>query len=60
MIKKKLYSIILITNQNIGYKIMSLFLCAMLYQIDQKPSSDYVKQYEKIPKEGVLAQSDKK
>lgn len=26
----------------------------------QKPSSDYVKQYEKIPKEGVLAQSDKK
>ena len=26
----------------------------------QSPSSDYVKQYENIPKDGVLAQSDKK
>lgn len=26
----------------------------------EKPSADYVKQYEKIPEEGVLAQSDKK
>lgn len=26
----------------------------------QKPSADYVKQYEAIPEEGVLAQSDKK
>ena len=26
----------------------------------QRPSADYVKQYEDIPEDGVLAQSDKK
>lgn len=26
----------------------------------QRPSADYVKQYENIPEDGVLAQSDKK